>query len=165
MRKPVTYIVLVFSMVHLSLVMPAWPCIDRQTLPVSSPWPSSDQQHSIFQLPFGTKTRATLAPSQFQQRCAVRVQAMVEMSTYAPDVMKVYDHDVRGFYISPEIKVWLCILHHSETDQSAYRCTFCNCFATNKGEVWVIRSMDWITGASGQNLALLMGNLFFKCYT
>ena len=80
--------------------------IDRQTLPVSSTSAiTSDQQHSIFQLPFGAAFRYNVAPeSQFQPYAGVQLGASYsEMSTYM-NVMKVYDRNW-GFYVSPEIGV------------------------------------------------------------
>jgi outer membrane protein W len=73
-------------------------------LPVSSTSAiTSDQQHSIFQLPFGAAFRYNVAPeSQFQPYAGVQLGASYsEMSTYM-NVMKVYDRNW-GFYVSPEI--------------------------------------------------------------
>ena len=86
--------------------------IDRQTLPVSSTSAiTSDQQHSIFQLPFGAAFRYNVAPeSQFQPYAGVQLGASYsEMSTYMGLLCisrNRYDY----------------VFYTSETDRSACRC-------------------------------------------
>ena len=90
--------------------------IDRQTLPVSSTSAiTSDQQHSIFQLPFGAAFRYNVAP---------------ERSTYI-NVMKVYDRNC-GFYVSPEIGI---TMYFTPQKQIGLHVAAYYNYATNKGEV------------------------------
>ena len=107
--------------------------IDRQTLPVSSTSAiTSDQQHSIFQLPFGAAFRYNVAPeSQFQPYAGVQLGASYsEMSTYM-NVMKVYDRNW-GFYVSPEIGM---TMYFTPQKQIGLHVAAYYNYATNKGEV------------------------------
>ena len=90
--------------------------IDRQTLPVSSTSAiTSDQQHSIFQLPFGAAFRYNVAPeSQFQPYAGVQLGASYsEMSTYM---------NVMNMYFTPQKQIGLHIAAYYN-------------YATNKGDV------------------------------
>ena len=107
--------------------------IDRQTLPVSSTSAiTSDQQHSIFQLPFGAAFRYNVAPeSQFQPYAGVQLGASYsEMSTYM-NVMKVYDRNW-GFYVSPEIGM---NMYFTPQKQIGLHIAAYYNYATNKGDV------------------------------
>ena len=78
--------------------------IDRQTLNVSETSAiTSDQQHSLFQLPFGAAFRYSFTrEGQFEPYVSAKLGAEYsEMSTYM-NVMKVYDRQW-GFYVAPEV--------------------------------------------------------------
>ena len=107
--------------------------IDRQTLPVSSTSAiTSDQQHSIFQLPFGAAFRYNVAPeSHFQPYAGVQLGASYsEMSTYM-NVMKVYDRNW-GFYVSPEVGVNI----YPWTNSIGFHLAAFYSYSTNKGTVF-----------------------------
>ena len=94
--------------------------VDRQTIPVNSTSViTSDQQHSIFQLPFGAAFRYNFAPEgQFQPYVGAQLGASYsEMSTYM-NVLKVYDRNW-GFYVAPEIGMTVYFTP-SETDRRTY---------------------------------------------
>lgn len=78
--------------------------IDRQTITVSPTSAiTSDQQHSLFQLPFGAAFRYTFnREGMFEPYVGVQLGANYsELSTYM-NVLKVYDR-TWGFYASPEV--------------------------------------------------------------
>ncbi|WP_099464020.1 MULTISPECIES: outer membrane beta-barrel protein [Parabacteroides] len=107
--------------------------IDRQTLPVSSTSViTADQQHSIFQLPFGAVFRYNFAPEgQFQPYLGAGLGASYsEMSSYM-NVLKVYDRNW-GFYVSPE--VGMNIYFTPQKQFGVHIAAYYN-YATNKGEV------------------------------
>lgn len=107
--------------------------IDRQTIPVSSTSSiTSDQQHSIFQLPFGAVGRYNFAPQgQFQPYLGVELGANYsEMSTYM-NVLKVYDHNW-GFFVSPEIGMTMYV---TPMKQFGIHLAAYYSYATNKGDV------------------------------
>lgn len=107
--------------------------IDRQTLPVGSTSAiTSDQQHSIFQLPFGAAFRYNVAPeSQFQPYAGLQMGANYsEMSTYM-NVLKVYDRNW-GFYVSPEIGM---NMYFTPQKQIGLHIAAYYNYATNKGDV------------------------------
>ena len=107
--------------------------VDRQTIPVNSTSViTSDQQHSIFQLPFGAAFRYNVAPeSQFQPYAGVQLGASYsEMSTYM-NVMKVYDRNW-GFYVSPEIGM---TMYFTPQKQIGLHIAAYYNYATNKGDV------------------------------
>lgn len=93
---------------------------------------TSDQQHSIFQLPFGAAFRYNVAPeSQFQPYAGVQLGASYsEMSTYM-NVMKVYDRNW-GFYVSPEIGM---NMYFTPQKQIGLHIAAYYNYATNKGDV------------------------------
>ena len=81
--------------------------IDRQTLPVSSTSAiTSDQQHSIFQLPFGAAFRYNVAPeSQFQPYAGVQLGASYsEMSTYMNVIL--LSSSSEGYEICDRVIQW-----------------------------------------------------------
>ena len=87
--------------------------VDRQTIPVNSTSViTSDQQHSIFQLPFGAAFRYS------------------EMSTYM-NVLKVYDRNW-GFYVAPEIG--MTVYFTPQKQIGVHMAAYYN-YATNKGDV------------------------------
>ena len=107
--------------------------IDRQTIPVNSTSAiTSDQQHSIFQLPFGVALRYNVLPeNQVQPYAGLQTGASYsEMSTYM-NVMKVYDRNW-GYYISPEIGMNMYFT--SEKQFGLHLAVYYN-YATNKGKV------------------------------
>ncbi len=107
--------------------------IDRQTLPVSGTSDiTSDQQHSIFQLPFGAVLRYTFnRTGLFEPYAAVELGASYsEMSTYM-NVLKVYDRNW-GFLVGPE--VGMNIFFTPERRFGVHVSAYYN-YATNKGEV------------------------------
>lgn len=107
--------------------------IDRQTLPLSSTSAvTSDQQHSIFRLPFGAVLRYNLAPkSQFQPYFGTQLGTNYsEMSTYM-NVLKVYDRNW-GFHISPEIG--MNAYFTSNKTFGIHVATYYS-YSTNKGDV------------------------------
>jgi hypothetical protein len=107
--------------------------IDRQTIPVSSTSAiTSDQQHSIFQLPFGAAMRYTFMPeNQLMPYIGVQMGASYsEMSTYM-NVMKGYDRNW-GFYVAPEIG--MTMFFTPEKQVGVHLAVYYN-YATNKGKV------------------------------
>ena len=89
--------------------------VDRQTIPVNSTSViTSDQQHSIFQLPFGAQLGASYS----------------EMSTYM-NVLKVYDRNW-GFYVAPEIG--MTVYFTPQKQIGVHMAAYYN-YATNKGDV------------------------------
>lgn len=80
--------------------------IGRQTIDVTNTSTiTGDQQHSVFQLPFGAAVRYSFArESQFEPYAAVKLGANYsEMSTYM-NIFKLYDRNW-GFYASPEVGI------------------------------------------------------------
>lgn len=79
--------------------------VGRETLSISnSSVITGDQQHSIFQLPFGASMRYSFAPyySMFEPYASIKLGANYsEMSTYM-NIFKIHD-DTWGFYLSPEL--------------------------------------------------------------
>lgn len=78
--------------------------IERQTLQVGSTSAiTADQQHALFQLPFGAAFRYTFnREGMFEPYVGVQLGANYsDMSTYM-NVLKVYDR-TWGFYASPEV--------------------------------------------------------------
>lgn len=107
--------------------------IDRQTLPVSSTSSiTSDQQHSLFQLPFGAVCRYNVMPEgQFQPYVGLQLGTNYsEMSTYM-NVMKVYDRNW-GFFLSPEIG--MNVYFTPQKQIGLHVAAYYN-YATNKGKV------------------------------
>ena len=107
--------------------------VDRQTIPVNSTSViTSDQQHSIFQLPFGAAFRYNFAPEgQFQPYVGAQLGASYsEMSTYM-NVLKVYDRNW-GFYVAPEIG--MTVYFTPQKQIGVHMAAYYN-YATNKGDV------------------------------
>ena len=107
--------------------------IDRQTIPVSrTSVVTSDQQHSIFQLPFGAAFRYNVSPeNQFQPYVGLQLGASYsEMSTYM-NVLKMYDRNW-GFYVAPEIGMNMYFTPDKKI--GAHIAMYYN-YATNKGSV------------------------------
>lgn len=107
--------------------------IDRQTIPVGSTAViTSDQQHSIFQLPFGAAFRYNFAPEgQFEPYVGTQLGASYsEMSTYM-NILKLYDRNW-GFYVAPE--VGMNIYFTPEKKFGVHVAAYYN-YATNKGKV------------------------------
>lgn len=107
--------------------------IDRQTIPVNETSViTSDQQHALFQLPFGTSFRYNIAPEgQFQPYVGLELGASYsEMSTYM-NIMKVYDRNW-GFFVGPEIG--MMVYFTPQKFCGAHLAAYYN-HATNKGHV------------------------------
>lgn len=107
--------------------------VERQTLPVSSTSAiTSDQQHSIFQLPFGAAFRYNFAPEgQFQPYLGAQLGASYsEMSSYM-NVLKLYDRSW-GFYVAPEVGMTIYVT--PEKQFGFHMAAYYN-YATNKAQV------------------------------
>lgn len=107
--------------------------IDRQTLPISeTSMVTSDQQHSIFQLPFGAAMRYSFTREGLLEPYAgLQLGANYsEMSSYM-NVLKVYDRNW-GFYVSPE--VGMNIYFTPEKKFGVHVAAYYN-YMTNKGNV------------------------------
>lgn len=107
--------------------------INRQTLPVNSTSViTSDQQHSIFQLPFGATLRYNFAPeSQFQPYIGTQLgTSYSEVSTYM-NVLKIYDRKW-GFFLAPEIGMTMYFT--SQKLLGIHLAAYYN-YATNKSDV------------------------------
>ena len=74
---------------------------------------TTDQQHSLFQLPFGASFRYRFVPeSQFIPYLSLKLgPEYSEMSSYY-NVYKSHDYDW-GFYISPEVGITMGLLFRS----------------------------------------------------
>lgn len=107
--------------------------IDRQTIPVSSTSAiTSDQQHSIFQLPFGAALRYNFAPeNQFQPYVGTQLGASYSEMSTTMNILKVYDRNW-GFYVAPEIG--MNIYCTPEKTFGVHIAAYYN-YATNKGDV------------------------------
>ena len=115
--------------------------IDRQTLDIGGTSAiTSDQQHSLFQLPFGAAFRYSFTrEGQFEPYVSAKLGAEYsEMSTYM-NVMKVYDRQW-GFYVAPE--VGMNIFFTPEKKFGLHVAAYYN-YATNKSKV-LTYTMDGI---------------------
>lgn len=115
--------------------------IDRQTLSVGETSAiTSDQQHSLFQLPFGAAFRYSFTrEGLFEPYVSAKLGTEYsEMSTYM-NVMKVYDRQW-GFYVAPE--VGMNIFFTPEKKFGLHVAAYYN-YATNKSKV-LTYSMDGI---------------------
>ena len=101
---------------------------------------TSDQQHSLFQLPFGAAFRYSFTrEGQFEPYVSAKLGTEYsEMSTYM-NVMKVYDRQW-GFYVAPEIG--MNIFFTPEKKFGLHVAAYYN-YATNKSKV-LTYSMDGI---------------------
>lgn len=107
--------------------------IERETLPVDGTSAiTGDQQHSIFQLPFGAAFRYSFnRASLFEPYIGVELGASYsEMSTYM-NTFKIYDRNW-GFLVGPELG--MNIFFSSERRFGIHAAIYYN-YATNKGEV------------------------------
>ncbi|MEG1748787.1 MAG: outer membrane beta-barrel protein [Tannerellaceae bacterium] len=107
--------------------------VDRQTMPVTpTSSVTSDQQHSLFQLPFGAALRYTFnRQGLFEPYVGVKLGANYsEMSTYL-NVLKLYDR-TWGFYAAPELG--MTVFFTPEKKFGIHFAAYYN-YATNKSEV------------------------------
>lgn len=107
--------------------------IDRQTIMVDETSAiTSDQQHSLFQLPFGAAFRYTFTrEGLFEPYVGAKLGANYsEMSSYM-NVLKLYDRNW-GFYVAPELG--MSIYFTPEKKFGVHVAAYYN-HATNKGNV------------------------------
>lgn len=107
--------------------------IDRQTIPVDETSViTGDQQHSIFQLPFGAAFRYNIDRStMFEPYIGLELGASYsEMSTYM-NTFKIYDRNW-GFLVGPEIGMNTYFTQDKRV--GLHIAIFYN-YATNKGDV------------------------------
>ncbi|MCD7935267.1 MAG: porin family protein [Tannerellaceae bacterium] len=107
--------------------------IDRQTLNLSnSSAITSDQEHSVFQIPFGASLRFTPDRSGLvQPYMAAKLGANYSEVSSHLNVFKVYE-DKWGFYVAPEIGV--TIFFTPEKKFGLHLATYYS-YATNKSDV------------------------------
>ena len=93
---------------------------------------TTDQQHSLFQLPFGASFRYRFVPeSQFIPYLSLKLgPEYSEMSSYY-NVYKSHDYDW-GFYISPEVGI---TMYPTQDKSVGFHVALYYSYATNKGNV------------------------------
>ena len=108
--------------------------IDTQTMhPATNSALTTNQQRSLFQMPFGMAARFRFNPAStiFDPYVSMKLGAeYVQMSSYL-STYRIYDRNW-GFYMSPEIgtNIWL-----SEQKNVGFNVSVYYSFATNKGHV------------------------------
>lgn len=108
--------------------------IDTQTIhPATNSALTTNQQRSLFQMPFGMAARFRFNPAStiFDPYVSMKLGAeYVQMSSYL-STYRIYDRNW-GFYMSPEIgtNIWL-----SEQKNVGFNVSVYYSFATNKGHV------------------------------
>ncbi len=107
--------------------------IGRQTIPMSSTSVvTSDQQHSIFQLPFGAAFRYNIMPqSQFQPYIGAKLGAEYAKVMSYMNVFEFRDK-TWGFYMSPEVGM---AFYLTPDKQIAGTLAFYYSYGTNKAEL------------------------------
>lgn len=128
--------------------------IDRTTIQVSETSAiTSDQQHSIFQIPFGAALRYTFgreATNMFQPYVGAKVgTAYSEVSSYM-NIFKTYERKW-GFYVSPEIGF---TLYPSVTRNFGFHMAAYYSYSTNKSSI-LSYSVDGLS-----NIGLRVGVAF-----
>ena len=93
---------------------------------------TTDQQHSLFQLPFGASSRYRFVPErQFIPYLSLKLgPEYSEMSSYY-NVYKSHDYDW-GFYISPEVGI---TMYPTQDKSVGFHVALYYSYATNKGNV------------------------------
>lgn len=112
---------------------------DQRTLNISETAAmTTDQQHSLFQLPFGASFRYRFMPeSQFMPYLSLKLgPEYSEMSSYY-NVYKSHDNDW-GFYVSPEVGI---TIYPTQDKSMGFHMALYYSYATNKGDV-LVYSLD-----------------------
>lgn len=109
--------------------------VGRETLQLSNTSTiTADQQHSVFQLPFGAAFRYSFnRESQFEPYAAVKLGANYGQMSSFMNVFKVYDN-TWGFYASPEVGMNMFL---TPAKQFGFHIAAYYSYGSNKGKVLV----------------------------